>query len=37
MRTFHLWRLTITVWWWQKADKRQRKATTGCGFIVEFL
>ncbi len=35
MRVFRLWSVLITVWWWRKADKRQKKPTDGIGFIIE--
>ena len=37
MRVFHIpgTELLITIWWWRKADKRQKKPTSGVGFIVE--
>jgi hypothetical protein len=25
----------LTVWWWTKADKRQKKPTKGFGIIIE--
>lgn len=35
MRIFRLFGLLVTVWWWRKADKRQKKPTAGIGLIVE--
>jgi hypothetical protein len=27
----------ITIWWWAKADNRQKKPTNGYGLIVERM
>jgi len=27
--------LLVTIWWWGKADARQKKPTSGIGWIVE--
>lgn len=35
MKTFKFWGFMVTVWWWKKADQRQKKPTDGIGLIVE--
>lgn len=36
MKILKLKRFTITLWWWTKPDKRQKKPTTGFGIIIEW-
>jgi hypothetical protein len=35
MKVFHIGSFLITIWWWTKLDKRQKKPTKGFGVIME--
>jgi len=37
IKIFKIYKFTLTIWKWTKLDNRQKKPTTGFGFIIERI